>query len=559
MSLPPSQSDTIPEETARLARAINPKGTLYMQIRDQLGEIYQNKSFASLFSTRGQPAEAPWRLALVCIFQFLEGLTDRQAAEAVQQRIDWKYTLSLELSDSGFDYSVLSKFRARLIAGGQEMQLFDEMLALLKTQGLLKGRGRQRTDSTHILAAVRTLNRLERVGETMRHALNTLAEVAPHWLRAHAVPEWYERYGRRMENYRFPKAETARSELGATIGRDGVELLHALERATYLPSLRDLPAVETLRQVWTEQYTDLSMETICFREKKDLDIPANLIASPYDTEARFSTKRGMDWVGYKVHFTETCDEDLPHLITHVQTTVASIQDDQVLEAVHQGLSKLEVLPAIHLVDAGYTDAEGLVRSQEEYGITLTGPVAADPSWQARAAEGFEKASFLIDWERELVICPAGKQNYSWLPNGDSSRGVIGGVRVQFSSRDCTPCPLRAHCTRAKIGPRELILLPREQYEALRAAKHRQNTETFREEYAMRAGIESTHSQGIRRCDLRRTRYIGLTKTRLQHIFTAIALNMVRAVEWLTDPSPVEPSQPRTRLSRFASLEQAIAS
>jgi len=227
MSLPPSQSDTIPEETARLARAINPKGTLYMQIRDQLGEIYQNKSFASLFSTRGQPAEAPWRLALVCIFQFLEGLTDRQAAEAVQQRIDWKYTLSLELSDSGFDYSVLSKFRARLIAGGQEMQLFDEMLALLKTQGLLKGRGRQRTDSTHILAAVRTLNRLERVGETMRHALNTLAEVAPHWLRAHAVPEWYERYGRRMENYRFPKAETARSELGATIGRDGVELLHA--------------------------------------------------------------------------------------------------------------------------------------------------------------------------------------------------------------------------------------------------------------------------------------------------------------------------------------------
>jgi len=226
--------------------------------------------------------------------------------------------------------------------------------------------------------------------------------------------------------------------------------------------------------------------------------------------------------------------------------------------VHQGLAEREVLPEVHLVDAGYTDAEGLVSSQRNYGITLLGPVAADPSWQARAAEGFEKASFLIDWERETVICPAGKQNYSWLPNSDGSRGVVGGIRVQFSSRDCTPCVVRTQCTRAKIAPRELVLLPREQYEALRTAKQRQNTESYREEYSIRAGVESTHSQGIRRCDLRRTRYIGLDKTRLQHIFTAIALNMIRTVEWLTDMSPIEPSQAKTRLSRFAALEKAIA-
>lgn len=558
MSLPSPGPDAIPEETARLARAINPKGTLYMQIRDHLGVIYENQSFASLFSTRGQPAEAPWRLALVCIFQFIEGLTDRQAAEAVQQRIDWKYALALALNDPGFDFSVLCKFRARLLAGGNEMRLFDTMLAHLKTQGLLKVRGRQRTNSTHVLAAVRTLNRLERVGETMRHALNVLAEVVPDWLRAHAAPEWYERYGRRMENYRFPKAETERSELGATIGRDGVQLLLVIERATDLPWLRDLPVLETLRRVWAEQYTDLSVDTICFREKKDLDIPGNLIASPYDPEARFSTKRGMDWVGYKVHFTETCDEDFPHLITHVQTTRASVQDDQVLEAVHQGLAERDVLPEVHLVDAGYTDAEGLVSSQRDYGITLMGPVAADPSWQAKAGEGFDKASFLINWEQETVTCPAGKKNYSWLPNGDRSRGVVGGIRVQFASRDCAPCLLRAHCTRAKVAPRELVLLPRERYEALRAAKERQNTETFREEYAMRAGVESTHAQALHRSDLRRTRYIGLAKTRLQHIFTAIALNMVRAVEWLTDTCLVETPQPKTRLSRFAALEKVIA-
>ena len=528
-----------------------------MQIRDQLGVIYEDQSFADLFSRRGQPAEAPWRLALVCIFQFMEGLTDRQASEAVQQRIDWKYALALELTDPGFDFSVLSKFRARLIAGGSEMRLFEIMLEHLKTQGLLKAGGRQRTDSTHILAAVRTLNRLERVGETLRHALNVLAEVAPGWLHAHAHPEWYECYGRRMQNYRFPKAETARSELGATIGHDGIYLLQAVDAAVELLWLRDLPAIQTLRQVWAEQYTDLSGD-IRFREKKDLESPADLIVSPYDTEARYSVKRGMEWIGYKVHFTETCNEESPHLITHVETTTAGVPDDQVLEAVHQALAKREVLPEIHLVDAGYTDAEGLVSSQRDYGITLMGPVAADPSWQAKAGEGFDKASFLIDWEREVAICPAGKQNYSWLPNGDRSRGVAGGIRVQFSGRDCSACPLRSQCTRAKSAPRELVLLPRGRYEALREAKSRQNTTEFREEYAMRAGVESTHAQGIRRSDLRRTRYVGLAKTRLQHIFTAIALNMVRAVEWLTDTSPAQPPQPKTRISHFAALEKAIA-
>jgi transposase len=557
MSLPLPESTTIPEETAQLARTICPKGTLYMHIRDQLGIIYENQLFAPLFSTKGQPAEAPWRLALVCIFQFIEGLTDRQAAEAVQQRIDWKYALALELSDPGFDFSVLSKFRARLLAGGKEMQLFDVMLAHLKTQGLLKARGRQRTDSTHVLAAVRALNRLERVGETMRHALNVLAEVAPDWLRRHTVPEWYERYGRRMENYRFPKAETERCELGATIGRDGVELLQAVETAGDLAWLRELPAIATLRQVWAEQYTDLA-GSICLRDKKDLESAGDLIVSPYDTEARFSVKRGMEWIGYKVHFTETCDEELPHLITNVETTTAAVPDEQVLESVHQALEQRELLPEIHLVDAGYTDSEGLASSQRDYGVTLMGPVAADPSWQAKAAEGFDKASFLIDWEREIVICPTGKQNYSWLPNGDRSRGVVGGIRVQFASQDCSPCPVRSHCTRAKVAPRELVLLPREQYEALRAAKQHQDTAAFREEYAMRAGIESTHAQGMRRSDLRRTRYVGLAKTRLQHMFTAIALNVVRAVEWLTDPSPAEPPQPKTRLSQFAALEKALA-
>lgn len=180
----------------------------------------------------------------------------------------------------------------------------------------------------------------------------------PFWLRTHAAPEWYERYGRRMENYRFPKAETERAELGATIGNDGVQLLQAVDLAGDLPWLRELPAIQTLRQVWSEQYTDLAGD-IRFREKKDLESAGDLIVSPYDTDARFSVKRGMEWVGYKVHFTETCDEAFPHLITHVQTTTAAVPDDQVLDSVHQGLARREVLPEVHLVDAGYTDARSI--------------------------------------------------------------------------------------------------------------------------------------------------------------------------------------------------------
>ncbi|MDQ5851523.1 MAG: transposase, partial [Chloroflexota bacterium] len=169
MSLRPQVVYLVPEETARVARAAFPKGNVYMRMHDELGMFYEDLQFAPLFSTRGQPAEAPARLALVLVMQFAENLTDRQAADAVRSRIDWKFALGLELTDPGFDYSVLSEFRSRLIAGGVEDLLLDTMLDHFKAQGLIKPRGRQRTDSTHVLAAIRSLNRLELVGRTLQH------------------------------------------------------------------------------------------------------------------------------------------------------------------------------------------------------------------------------------------------------------------------------------------------------------------------------------------------------------------------------------------------------
>ena len=547
MSLRPEPIGPVPEETARIARAVFRRGNVYLELRDELGTLYEDQAFVSLFPTRGQPAEAPWRLALVTVLQFAEGLSDRQAAEAVRSRIDWKYLLGLEINDAGFDYSILSEFRARLIAGRAEPVLLERLLQRVESRGRLKRRGRQRTDSTHVLAAVRTLNRLERVGETLRAALNALAVVAPDWLRAQAPLAWYDRYGQRVENYALPKTEAARRDLAASIGADGQSLLEAIDTSDQT-WLAEVPAVQVLRQVWAEQYIGDTGE-LRWREVKEMPPPAQMIASPYDPEARYSTKRELEWVGYKVHLTETCDPDTPHLLTNVETTPATTPDDNMLAIIHASLAARDRLPHEHLVDKGYTDAHVLVDSQRQYGVTIVGPVAEDPSWQAQAGAGFGKADFLIDWEAQTATCPIGKPSLSWLVNPDATKPET--VVVRFSRRDCSPCPARSQCTRRQVEPRELVLQPRVEHEALWTARQRQQTEAFKVRYAARAGIESSHAQGVRRCGMRQTRYIGLARTHLQHIATAAAINVIRLGEWWAGTPPG-----RTRHSHFAALQPA---
>ena len=192
---------------------------------------------------------------MITVMQFAENLSDRQAADAVRGRIDWKYLLGLPLTDSGFDHTVLSEFRFRLIADKSEGLLLDTLLDRLRSLELIKPRGRQRTDSTHVLAAVRRLNRLERVGETLRAVLNDIAVEAPQWLQALATAEWYDRYSGRVENYRLPKTDAAREQLASTIGGDGRKLLLAIDTMG-IPELAKLPAVRMLRQVWAEQYIE---------------------------------------------------------------------------------------------------------------------------------------------------------------------------------------------------------------------------------------------------------------------------------------------------------------
>jgi len=281
-------------------------------------------------------------------------------------------------------------------------------------------------------------------------------------------------------------------------------------------------------------------------ERWGADLWAERIISPYDPEARLSAKRSITWIGYKVHVSETYPEDGPHLITHIETTEATLPDAQAVGPIHNALPERLLLPEEHLLDAGYVDSERLVESQMEYQVNLWGPVPADSSWQARAGHGYDVSCFTVNWDNQTVTCPAGAQSTEWKPTFDRHDKEV--IHVEFGRKSCAACAVREQCTRSKTTGREITLRPREQHVALQAARERQTTPEFKLVYAARSGIEGRLSQGIRACDLRQARYRGLAKTRLQEAIIATAINLLRVIAWL-----MEVPRAQTRQSAFARL------
>jgi transposase len=539
-----------------VARAAFPKGNPYLTLRDQLGTIFQDEDFAALFPACGQPGLPPWRLALVTLMQFRENLADRQAAEAVRARIDWKYLLSLELTDPGFDFSVLSEFRDRLLAGSAEERLLDTLLERCRVLGLLKARGPQRMDSTHVLAAIRVLSRLELVAETLRAALNDLATVAPDWLQGLAPREWYERYGKRIEDSRLPRAKAAREAYAQTVGEDGFRVLDAVDAPEAPEAVRTLPSLATLRRTWQRHYERTAptrtaprkrpAPRVRFKANRDVPRAAEGIASPYDPDARYRHKRDTQWTGYMVHVSDTCAPTAPHLITQVHTTAATVHEAPCTAPIQRALVQKDLAPAEHLVDAAYISAALLVQSQDEYGITIRGPTRPSPGWQAQVEGAYTVEHFEVDWAHQRVRCPQGTWPAAWWEHGAqmSSRRIF----VECAREDCQGCPAWALCTRAQQRGRRVGLPVRAQYEAAQAARAWVGSEEGKQRYQQRAGVEGTLSQGVRGFGLRGARYRGLKKTHLQQVATAAAINVDRLVAWL-DQRP----RAKTRTSRFAAL------
>ena len=554
MSLKPRPTGPIPEMTRRVAQAAFPKGNVYMTMRDQLGTFFEDEQFADLFPRRGQPAEAPWRLALVTVMQFAENLSDRQAADAVRARIDWKYALGLELEDAGFDFSVLSQFRDRLLAGAQEQHLFEHMLISFQQAGLLKAGGQQRSASTHILASICEMNRLELVGEALRSALNALAAVVPTWLQAWVPADWFERYGVPIREYRLPKSQEEQEAWALSVGQDGVQLLRQVYGAVEYPWLAALPAVETLRRIWVQQYLTVD-DRLSWRAQENLPPVGVRIASPFDLEARWGKKRARKWLGYKVHLTETCHPDAPHLITQVETRPGNQIDGAATADIHQALQARQLLPEEHLVDTAYLSAALLVSSRADYGVELIGPVLTDTSWQAVEQTGYDitdgcdSSAFTIDWERKIVTCPQGQQSRPWRETTSPTGNPI--LQTSFYSSNCTPCAAREKCTRSRDARRPLTLNPQAEHLALQEARQRQETQAFKERYATRAGVEGLISESAFVLGMRRSRYRGLAKTHFQHLATAAALNLKRAAYWLMGIPCIT-----TRTTSFAALAPA---
>src|SRR5512142_1605829 len=496
---------------------------LAVEIRDRLGQWLADEDFAAAFGIRGRPGWPPSRLALVTALQRAEKLTDRLAAEAVRARLDWKYLLGLLLEDPGFDHTVLAEFRGRAAEAGLEQVALDALLERLVSAGLVKAGGKQRTDSTHVIAAVAALNRLELAGESVRAAVEALAAAHPDWLAQRiCVSDWARRYGTPMTAWRPPASQAKQDEPAIAYARDGYALLEAVYGPSSPPWLRELPAAGVLRRVLvqtcTRTITGNGREVIKRREKEPegdgLPPGHTRIASPYDLDARWGVKREEFWLGYKLHVTETCDDEprcgcpaagdggtgrrhdqdcaapaFPNLITHVATTDATVTDNQMTAVIDDDLAGKTLGPGRHYLDSGYLSAALVVAEAARHGIALIGPLLADTSAQARAGAGYARADFAIDYDAGAVTCPQGKTAASWNPCTQRGKDAIV---VCFSAADCGPCPARSLCTKGKR--RQLTLPPRDMAEAQAAARAAERTIPFQADYARRAGVEGTMHQ-----------------------------------------------------------------
>lgn len=397
------------------------------------------------------------------------------------------------------------------------------------------------------MAAIRNLNRLEYVGETLRCALNALAIVHPDWLSNLVAPDWFDRYSKPVEESRLPRGTEARNDYAASIGQDGLRILEAIYDDPTTPQwLREVPAIETLRIAWVHQYR-IDNGQLYWRSHKDLPPAGSRSNSPYDIEARYGNKRHTSWLGYKVHLTETCEKTRVHLITNVQITEAHLADVDQTESIHQSLADKHLLPKQHIVDAGYVDATLLVESKTEHKIELIGPVRDNVSWQSKDPNTYDLSQFKINWKTQLVTCPQGKKsNQKWTPYLDQWGNQA--IRVKFPKATCLNCSSRSLCTRSLTEPRRLTLRPKEEHLAITRRRKQQETKTWSNTYNQRAGVEGTISQGIRGFNMRSARYRGLDKVHLQHILTATAMNAVRLFAWF-EGFPLA----KTRVSSFAKL------
>lgn len=504
----------MPDDIAALATALLSPTNPYRVLGEQLGDLFQDIDFAPLYLHHGRAAISPALLALVTIFQFLENVPDRQAAELVRVRLDWKYALHLPLADRGFDFSCLSYFRRRLLEHGGEQALFEAVLQRIRRLGLIKQRGKQRTDALAVLGAARELSLLELASETLRLALGALEQVAPLWAQRHLPASFREHYVRRIRDYQLTAAQ--RQAALREVGQDGAWLVERLAAAP--TGIEALEAIQTLRTVWAQRYEG---DGDGIRIREQTDSATHLIVTPHDAGVRAAEKRGHKWRGEKTHVTETAEPARPNFITDVTTANAASGDTDALATVREHLASRDLLPCEQYVDSGYISGKQLADSQSA-GIALLGPALPDTSPQS-----LKIADFALDGERQQAICPAGQTSVKWRHK--TERDGSNAVQIQFAAATCAACPLKGQCTSGQSG-RSLHI---NEYHGLVAQRRAAaQTASFRHKLWARSAIEATLSELVRVHGFRRHRYRGDAKRHAENLCKAAACNLKRLIRVL---------------------------
>jgi hypothetical protein len=398
---------------------------------------------------------------------------------------------------------------------------------------------------------VRDLTRLELVTEAVRAALEELARTAGHALDGLVDDDWGRRYGRPV---RLGKNPTRPKTRISTTGADARRLLEHL--ALSHPGLLHGPLVQALQQIMVQNYHWDSAGRLRWRDDDDdsgLPPSAARIVSPYDLTARYA-RRGQvtRWTGFLAHVTETCSGDGPNVITDVATMPATSADTEALPGIHTRLAYRGLLPAGHLVDGGYTSLVHMERAGREHRVTLTGPLPGNRTRQHRVQEGYARDDFRIDFDRQEVTCPQGQVSRGWHgPYPTSSPNAAPLIVARFTKGQCQPCPARATCTTSSDGARTVGFPPRELHELQIRNRAEWQESAWHKRYAVRSGVEGTvcelaHGHGMRHC-----RYRGQPKAHLQHVLTAIAVN----IERLSQLPPGESTAPRPPTAFQGYLDQ----
>jgi transposase len=496
--------------------------------------LFREKILPKLFTLRsklesfyceanGRPAVDPVMLAGVTLLQFMEKVADRGASEHVVYHLGWKYALDLELDYEGFHPTVLVYFRDRLEEKEAQRMIFDGVVKLLMELGLVKRKGKQRLDSTHIVGYVKAMSWLECAMETLRLGLEDLeAEVG-----RKKRPEFWERlWGLYVQSKLDWRLSTTEHESRyRQCGQDMRELLEWIDRND--PKLNEREAVKLLRRVFDEQF-----EVVEGKLQPTPRRRPRSVQNPHDPDAHYADKGTKQWIGYKVHVAESVDPEQPikkkgepaeHFITEILTTEAA-QDEMagLTETLRREQEHHEITPQAMYTDAGYVTEHTLTQA-EQNGMELLGPTRPDPHKGAYNTEGFH-----VDIDKRQAVCPQGNLSTQCSRIKDNYMQTEY-YRIEWGHQ-CDSCPVQKQCTRSKSGRRTLVVGLR--HDLVQRRREQMREAGFAKTMHPRNGVEGTHSELVRGHGLRRTKYRGLSRVSLSHYLMGAACNVKRYLNLL---------------------------